>query len=215
MRHVVRPLTEATRARLAGSPAPKWSVFKAGWPDTLELLNREVKTLGADTFVLQLDVTENQVRIDGGIRADARPACEAAAVAVESKRGPLLFACDRFTDWKDNVRAIALGLEALRKVDRYGITQSDEQYTGFRALPPVAIALTSGSMTAEESAQFLIDNAGAIGREMNATSVMRFPEIQRTLYLAAAHNLHPDKGGSAEAFLRLSEAVQVLDAARA
>lgn len=37
-------------------------------------------------------------------------------------------------DWQINLRAIALGLEALRKLDRYGITSRGEQYTGWRAI---------------------------------------------------------------------------------
>ena len=53
-------------------------------------------------------------------------------VAFESKHGPLKYATDVFDHWHANLRAIALGLEALRKVERYGITQRGEQYTGFR-----------------------------------------------------------------------------------
>jgi len=45
--------------------------------------------------------------------------------------------CDE--DWRHNVRSIALGLEALRAVDRYGISRRGEQYAGFRA------ALASGA----------------------------------------------------------------------
>jgi hypothetical protein len=44
------------------------------------------------------------------------------------------FAVDKFATWQDNLRAIALGLEALRKVDRYGITKNSEQYTGWKQL---------------------------------------------------------------------------------
>ena len=56
-------------------------------------------------------------------------------VAFDTKGGPLLFVCGRFTTWQDNLRAIAKTMEALRAVKRWGATQSDEQYTGFRALP--------------------------------------------------------------------------------
>ena len=37
-----------------------------------------------------------------------------------------------------NLRSIALGLKALRAVDRYGVSRRGEQYAGFRA------ALTAG-----------------------------------------------------------------------
>jgi hypothetical protein len=38
--------------------------------------------------------------------------------------------------WQDNLRAVALGLEALRRVERYGIAQRGEQYAGWRRADP-------------------------------------------------------------------------------
>jgi hypothetical protein len=55
-------------------------------------------------------------------------------VSFESRHGPLEYATDVFDDWQDNVRAIALGLEALRRVDRYGIAKRGEQYRGWKQL---------------------------------------------------------------------------------
>jgi len=44
--------------------------------------------------------------------------------------------CDSFRDWEANLRAIALSLEHLRAVDRYGVTtEEEEQYTGWLRLP--------------------------------------------------------------------------------
>ena len=45
------------------------------------------------------------------------------------------YAVDRFTEWKANVRGIALALEALRKVNRYGVAGRAEQYRGWLAIP--------------------------------------------------------------------------------
>jgi hypothetical protein len=63
-------------------------------------------------------------------------------VALQAATDPsnrLIYATDACELWQHNVRSIALGLEALRAVDRYGITRRGEQYAGFRA------ALTAGS----------------------------------------------------------------------
>lgn len=49
------------------------------------------------------------------------------------------FAVDTFTSWEDNLRAIVLGMEALRKVARYGIVKGNEQYTGWRQLTAKAV----------------------------------------------------------------------------
>jgi hypothetical protein len=57
--------------------------------------------------------------------------------------------------WRDNLRAIALGLEALRAVNRYGITRGiGEQYAGF-------LQLTTGVANPERGRQ-LVDEAGGV-----------------------------------------------------
>jgi hypothetical protein len=63
-------------------------------------------------------------------------------VAVQAATDPtrrLVYATDACDFWQHNVRSIALGLEALRAVDRYGISRRGEQYAGYRA------ALTAGA----------------------------------------------------------------------
>lgn len=57
-----------------------------------------------------------------------------------SQESAYQFAVDTYTTWQDNLRAIALGLEALRKVERYGITRGTEQYTGWKMLTARASA---------------------------------------------------------------------------
>ena len=62
-------------------------------------------------------------------------------VAIQAALDPakrLVYATDCCDFWQHNLRSIALGLEALRAVDRYGISRRGEQYAGFRA------ALTAG-----------------------------------------------------------------------
>jgi hypothetical protein len=112
------------------------------WSDTLQILDRELTALEAVNVVLQIAVTERDIRLDGGLRADARPSDPAVRILFNSKHGPLTYQCDRFATWQDNARAIALGLEALRKVERYGITEHGEQYKGWLQLeagsPPEA-----------------------------------------------------------------------------
>lgn len=55
-----------------------------------------------------------------------------AAVQAAQDRKRLIYATDVCDYWQHNVRSIALGLEALRAVDRYGISRRGEQYAGFR-----------------------------------------------------------------------------------
>ena len=87
------------------------------------------------------------------------PKGPAVIIAFESKHGPLKYATDVFDHWHANLRAIALGLEALRKVERYGITQRGEQYTGFRTWNS-GIEMPAAQMTELEALEFLRIHAG-------------------------------------------------------
>ena len=126
-----------------GEKTPSWrrqrSKFKTIWTRVISHLGAEIRQLGGRNVVLRLEVSDKDIRQDGLLRADARPREPGVVVqfvAGRLKGAPTLFyRCDRFPFWQDNVSAIARGLEALRLVDRYGVTPTGEQYAGFKALP--------------------------------------------------------------------------------
>lgn len=111
------------------------SQFDSPITATRDLLYRECKMLGATSAVIQIAVTEADIRRDGFLRASARPSHPGVIVSFRSRHGDLEYATDVFDRWEDNLRAIALGLEALRRVDRYGIAKRGEQYRGWAQLP--------------------------------------------------------------------------------
>lgn len=154
----------------------RWSNFRAGYGDTLELLDRELRQLDAKNVVIQVALREDQIRLDGMPKSNATsPTHPGVILAFDSKHGPLKYSSGAFHHWHDNLRAIALGLESLRRVDRYGITKRGEQYTGWKALP-------SGSQ-AEADLE--------LGRKLIAEHGS-FKDAQRAT--------HPDAGGNAEDF---------------
>lgn len=222
MRYRTRPLTVEARSRLNGVQ-PVRSPFGARWEHTLNQLDTEMRALGVhDEFVLQVDVTAQDLRLDGELRADARPATAAVAIAIDTRhRGPLLFVCGRFDRWQDNVRAITLGLEALRRVDRYGITQAAEQYRGFSALPP-GTPMPAARMSIDAAAQFLIDHGETDGcTEPADLSVLTddtdplHDQLIAEYYRRAAKRLHPDSGGDPALFRQLTDARKILTGALA
>lgn len=111
------------------------SPFRASWEATVALLRGELRALHAKNAVLQIAIQESDLRIDGNLRVSAVFAHAGVILSFETKRGSLSFPCDRFSAWQDNVRAIALTLERLRAVDRYGVSAGSEQYRGWKALP--------------------------------------------------------------------------------
>lgn len=176
----------------------KRASFRASYVDTLRLLDTELRHLGARSVVLQVALTEDQIRLDGRPRAGATPSHPGVVLSFESKHGPLSYPCDTYADWEDNLRAVALALEALRAVDRYGVTRQAEQYRGWAALPPPA---SPAVVTVVAACDLLRRLAGV-------------PLVTRdTLdeaYRCAVKKVHPDVGGTSEAFQQIQQAREVL-----
>src|SRR5690349_2449130 len=85
------------------------SPFRAPYQDTINLLEREARQLGARQVVVELAITESDLRLDGQPYANTRPRHPGVIVAFESRHGPLKYTADKFATWTENLRAIALG----------------------------------------------------------------------------------------------------------
>lgn len=185
------------------------SPFASGWTATAAILQREARAIAplglarTPDVIVQLDVTESMIRNDGHLRAGIRLDSPRVVVSIESVHGPLRYQCDRFvakpagTSWQANLRAIALGLEALRKVERYGIAGKGEQYTGWTALPSAPAA--DVPFTYETAIEFVLIHSTALPRA-----------TRREHYLSAARHLHPDTGGDTAQFQRLQDAWRLI-----
>lgn len=182
------------------------SPFSSSYSDTLDLLDRELRMLRAKVTVVQLAVNEGQIRRDGKLYANARPDHPGVILSFDTKQGHFRYAADRFTNWQDNLRAIALGLEALRKIERYGIGAGTEQYTGFLQLE----ASNGESMTYDEALRFV---AIAAGRDAGYVRTnWKYEATRMQLHRAAARALHPDSPtGDVSSFQRLAAAERILD----
>lgn len=125
------------------------------------------------------------------------------------KFGVMRIATDEFWDWTDNLRGIAMTLEALRMMDRYGTTGNGRQYEGFRAIP----ASTGNTMTAGEAA-VLIKEASKV--KYDAERILDVRELAEIAVRAAIFNSHPDrnpgKPDATEYFHTVERARQALSA---
>lgn len=180
----------------------KRSPFRATWRATMDLLDHELWNLGPGRYpdaVLELALRERDIRVSDGMpRADARTQHPGVILDIESVKGPLRFPCDRFDTWQDNLRAIALALEALRKVDRYGVTQRGEQYTGWRAIE------------ATSNAAPFTDTASAVRwiRDYASLPTASLAAVVR----AARRQAHPDRNsGDRTEYDLVDAAVQLLE----
>jgi hypothetical protein len=207
-------------------PPRQDSPFKSTYGSTLDLLDRELDALHAKEAFLQVDVRAGGVRLDGQLRADAAADNQGVILTIETKRrGTQVYSCDRFGNvyygrgagqqaWQHNLRAIALGLEALRKVERYGIAERGEQYAGYRALG-AGIEVGPVAMTADEAAILIAEWAGIPangGDPVGCADKMLAGDkaLVERLAKAAAKRLHPDAGGDPAEFRQLQQAKALL-----
>lgn len=110
--------------------------FSSSYTTTLNGLERELEHLKAKDIVIQIDMRWEDIRNDGWPRSTAMVKSPGVVVTFESKHGPLSYRCGTYSNWEMNLRAIALTLERLRAVDRYGAVKGGEQYKGWARLPP-------------------------------------------------------------------------------
>lgn len=176
---------------------PSSAPFRAGWQSTLDLLDHELYQLDVRGAVaIRAFITTDDIRRDSMLRAHARPSRPGVAISFTGRHGALTYPCDTFDHWQANVRAIALSLEALRKVDRYGVGGHGEQYAGWKAIE----AAPSGPFaTADEALEWLCwitDSPGSTAPD--------------TLLRRAARKAHPDAGGDPADWERVDAARQLL-----
>lgn len=192
---VVRPL-DVWPSRPAAFRAR--SPFAAAWTTTAKDLRRELRALDATNVVLNLALRDRDLRLDGLPKANARVEHPGVILAFDSAHGALRYHTDAFLTWRENLRGIALGMESLRRVERYGIAHDGQQYRGYREIEAQV-------MTADEARAVLRE---AIGRSVEEHLPAGLDDRSlRTQGLKAAH---PDLGGDPDLFERVKRAVRVL-----
>lgn len=192
---------------------PKRAPFKTQWARTLSLLERELKHLGARKVEIALAIRLGDLRQDGMLRADARPGAAVILSFLDREGHRQAYPCDRFAWWQDNLYAIAVVLEDLRRAERYGV-QSALIRAGFKALP--AAGATTPTLSTMQAA-YLIARLGADGYTPDdlddfAASIKADREQARSWIRLAKARAHPDAGGRNEDWTLLQEAERILKA---
>lgn len=149
---------------------------------TREVVN-EIARLGGRYVVISTNIP---VRRDGLPYANARPnnADPGVAVYFERKGKQMVFACDKWDQVKDNIRAVCKTIEAMRGIERWGASDMMERaFSAFTAIEPPRSPW------------------GVLGVKPNATR-----EEVEAAYRAKAKEVHPDTGGSTAAMAELNQA---------
>ncbi len=190
------------------------SPFKVDWSRCLDDLERELRHLGGRNVILETAHDERDLGMDGRVRVSPRyaPRHPGVVLVFDSKWGPLRYFTDVYDDWRANVRAVSLGLEYLRGVDRYGITsRGGEQYTGWAKLTAGNGQGGGGTMpafTLETAREFIATCAGL----QKSALVGAEPEILGYTYRMARKRVHPDmRQGQRDLWDQLEKAATLLE----
>lgn len=186
----VAPLDHWTGPRTKTSRS---SPFQATLQQTVRDLKVELNAIDAIGVRLLIDMRPEYFRVDGRPRANAKADSDGIVLVIaKSTQGPLRFPCDTYWTWQANLRAIALGMKALRSVDRYGITKSGEQYQGWKEITGGRLGLPTMS----------IDEAWTVVCERADLPVVPYadltPERRDVFVRMAKKNTHPDQHGGNE-----------------
>lgn len=160
---------------LAVWPYPKQerlaSKFRSTWDASLEKLDQEITRVGGSDVLIGIVAMDDQFTLAGSPKTGFKVLHPGAEVSFTDGQGRrLTFHTDRYPLLHDNLHAIASGLEALRAVERHGITTTGQQYAGFLMLGQGAV----------DRGRALVAAAGSVTKALKAA--------------------HPDTGGNADDF---------------
>lgn len=166
------------------------SQFKVTFTKARDDLLVELKKLKATNIVISSNV---EPRRDGLPYSNRKnPDDPGVAVYFKSFKKDYALGCDKWDTVKDNLRAIAKHIRALRGIERWGVSSVEQSFEQF-LLP------TSGITKQNEN--YLISWCRTLGISADAS----VEEIQRA-YRALCFKHHPDRGGDSRMFHLVTQA---------
>lgn len=112
------------------------SRFKTTLAQARDYVKLEVDRLKGKNLIISSNLPVNK---NGELRADFerfKVASYGVAVYFHRKNQQVCICCDKYDQVRDNLHAIGRTLEALRQIDRDGVSDFlDKSFTGFAALP--------------------------------------------------------------------------------
>lgn len=169
-----------------------WSKFKQSYDGAQRFLQAELQRLGARDIITS---TNLRMRKDGMLYSDElnrRIDDPGVAIYFKYKGKTVSMCCDQYTKVWENLYALGKGIEALRGMERWGVSEFlDRAFTGFTALP-------SSLIVPYRKPWYQV-----LGFAQPPASI----DEAEAAYKRLAKERHPDMpGGSTEAFQELGSA---------
>lgn len=169
-----------------------FSTFKQSMEKAQEFLHLELKRMDATDLIVSSNIP---VRKDGLFFTDwmnRKIDDPGVAIYFKHKGKNVTMCCDKYSKVWENTYALGKAIEALRGLERWGVSEFMERaFTGFTALPPSIVTEVN------------------IWHVLGLTSKPATSAEVTAAYRTKAKEVHPDKpGGDGEKFKQLLEAYQ-------
>jgi len=166
--------------------------YRISYHRAMDHLIDELELMGATDIVVSSNLPVRKT--DGLPYASAarkQIADPGVAVYFRFERDSQVIACDKWEEVRDNLRAIGLTVESLRRIERSGASELMKRaMIGMKSLPAMG---ESGAAHWSE----------VLGVDSSAT-----PNEIRAAYRRKSREHHPDNGGDANEFHRVQQALQ-------
>lgn len=169
------------------------SKFKQTMDGSQKFLRAELQRLGARDLIISTNIP---LRKDGGMHStymDRLMDDPGVAIYFKYKTKDITMCCDQYKRIWENIYALGKGIEALRGMERWGVSDFLERaFTGFTALPEYITPAPAFRNWFQ-----------ILGCQENATE----DEIKKA-YRDKAKIHHPDAGGTADEFNAIQKAYE-------
>ena len=99
----------------------------------VQRLQKEIDRLGGSSPTLSTNVPP---RLDGWpVSSATQPSDPGVACYFLFRAKAIVLACDKYRTVAENIAAIAAHIDALRRIERYGVGTIEQALAGYRALP--------------------------------------------------------------------------------
>lgn len=166
---------------------PERARFKNSFAVAHNSVISEIRRLGGINIIISTNIP---LKKDGFPYATYKnPSDQGVAVYFMHDGEQVVFACDKWKGLSDNIQAIAKSIEAIRGLDRWGVSEMLKRaFTGFKALPNPTIKKTWYEILE-------IDGHASL-TEITEAWKKKIKEV------------HPDVGGTHEKFIEVQNAFE-------
>lgn len=115
-------------------------IYKGGNVSVAQAIDRiekQLDLLGASAPILSTNIALGLRGLPVSSRGEPRDPGAACYFQINAK--PRVLACDTWDRVADNIAAIAAYIDAMRRIERYGVGNLEQAFAGYDALPPPSV----------------------------------------------------------------------------